>query len=1270
MMRSALPSGLLLLALAGAAQAQPANAPADAGMSAAAKVLLDQANYWRSQNQPENAERALDRLLRVEPDNPDALALQAQIQAEGGNRSAAQATLSRLRSLRPEDPRIAAVEQAMRVGSIDPAGLAEARRLAREGHNAEAIARYQRLFRGSEPPDALAVEYYDVLAGTEGGWDKARTGLGRVVAANPGDARAQLAYAQLLTYHEDTRAEGIQRLSVLAKAPQTATAAAKAWRQALEWLPIDAASIPAYQDWLAQHPNDGVISAKLDQAKNPPQAPADIAAAKRSAAFAALNAGKLNEAEAGFQAVLDANPEDADALGGLGIVRLRQNKAAEARDLLSRAMQADPAHKSRWESALAGASVGEDYAAARAAIQQGRLDAAERQLRAIIARGGDVAGAQAMLADVLSRRGDLSGAEAQYRAVLAHQPNNADAMVGLAQVLGKLGRGEEAENLLDRAQSAGNTRAVGRIRADALRQQAAAVRDPVTKLALLRAAVAAEPADPWTRLDLARALSAAGRKSEARAVMAEATDGPHPSVDALRAGALFAAEDNRPADAAKLVERLPPAARTTDMRALLAQGKLQADIRSATSLGAVSPAAAREKLLTMAAQPDPDGSRGVAIARAFLEMHNPAGAREALATAQAATRSPTPAQRIAYAGMLLQAGDTRGAQILIHSMDGATGLTAQQTADLNRLRAGTAIRTADALNAEGRQADAYDVLEPALARTPDDPDLNMAVARLYARADEPRKALALNQALVSRDPSNLDARQAAVNAAIQVRDWQLAERLVREGLQLSPDDPKAWLMAATLNRARGNDRRALQNLRQAASLRRQEIGADRPLPFTSGQATQSDRASRTAMYQISTFDDTLVPQGGNPFRRNEGAPDNTQLTEAPALLPPPMPRDPMLQDIDKQIASVQQDLAPKLTVGPSFRSRTGTSGLDQLSEASLPTDLVVHPFGRGLMTFTATPTFLSAGDVPGDTKSQQSFGTGALGGRPVPPSQHAEGVGLSLAYQLGWLKADVGVSPIGFQQQNILGGVELSPEIADGVRLRVLGERRSVTDSVLSYAGTQDPATGTHWGGVTRTRGHAQIEFSTQGANFYAGGGYAMLNGLNVESNREYEFGAGGSYPVWHGKTDELRIGLDLVYFAYDKNLRFFTLGQGGYFSPQSYFATVLPVHYTSKSDDLTWSVGASLGYQTYNEHASPVFPNDPGLQSALLAEAATTPGLLTSYPSRSASGLVGGADAAVEYRINDVFRLGGRASYQHAGDWSEATGTLFARYIFSGGSW
>ena len=218
---------------------------------------------------------------------------------------------------------------------------------------------------------------------------------------------------------------------------------------------------------------------------------------------------------------------------------------------------------------------------------------------------------------------------------------------------------------------------------------------------------------------------------------------------------------------------------------------------------------------------------------------------------------------------------------------------------------------------------------------------------------------------------------------------------------------------------------------------------------------------------------------------------------------------------------------------------------------------------------------------------------------------------------------------------------------------------------------TKDPATGTPWGGVTRTRAHAQLEFSVREANFYVGGGYALLDGKNVASNRAYQFGAGGTYPVWQNATDELRLGLDAVYFAYDKNLRFFTLGQGGYFSPQSYIATLFPVRYTSRHDDIMWSVGGSIGYQTYSEKSSPAYPTDVTRQNALVSSVSASPTpVLTSYPSRSASGVVGGVNGKIEYRATDSIALGAQAAYQHAGDWSETTGRIYARYIFDGGSW
>jgi predicted Zn-dependent protease len=1222
-------------------------------MSPAARVLLDQANYWRSQNQLGPANAALDRLLAVEPTNAAGLALKAELAAEQGDRAAARAALARLQQAHPDDPRLSAVAQTMRLGAIDPAGLAEARRLAQTGHNAEAVAQYKRLFQGGDPPPGLALEYYQTLAGTDAGWESARANLARIAAAKPQDAASQLAYAEVLTYRPGTRREGIDRLAALSQNTPQASAAATAWRHALEWLPQDQGSLQAYEQFLSAHPGDERIADLVKEAGNPRQSPDDTAGRQRTAGFEALKAGQLTKAAESFQAALQKKPDDADALGGLGLVRLRQNNGTEARSLLARAIAADPAHKDRWSQALAGASAGEAYAAARALLARGEFAAAERQIRSIIARGGDTVGAQMLLADAQARGGNLPGAETTYRSVLAQQPNNTNALVGLAQLLMKQGRSAEAEPLMARAQAAGDSRAAARIRAEALRQQATSVAEPAARVPLLRSAVTLEPQDPWLRLDYARALEASGRRTEAVRTMSELTSS-NSSIDAIRAAALFAAETNRPEEAAALVARLPAAARTPEMRALLAQGELEREIRNAMSFMATSPSAARGKLLALAAQPDPTGLRGKAIAQALLAVGSPVAAREALATAQAATPVPPPKQRIVYAGVLLQAGDDRGARTLIHSLNGQTGLSAEDTASLNRLRAGVAVREADALNAEGRQAEAYDVLARELARTPADPGLNMALARLYARSEAPRKALEINQELLARDPSNFDARAAAVRAAVEAHDWNRADLLVRDALQLYPNDPRTWLISAEFQRARGNGRRALQDLRRAQDLRQQEIGeygrgtmAVVPAGTKSG-ANVVASPSQIASLQVSP----------NPFRRDRSITGDAASGAS----------DPMAKEIAHQIDALQEDLAPKVTLGPGIRTRTGTSGLDRLSELSAPVELVVRPFGRGKLTFGATPTFLSAGDVPGDPTSQASFGTGAFGNHPAPPSQHAEGIGLSLGYQLDWLKTDVGMSPLGFQQTNVLGGVEASPEIADGVTLRVVGERRAVTDSVLSYAGTEDPATGTQWGGVTRMRGRAQLEFSVHGVDVYAGGGYAKLAGTNVASNTEYELGTGVSYPIWRRAGEELRVGIDLVYFAYDKNLRFFSLGQGGYFSPQSYFAGLIPVHYTAKSDNLTWSLGGSLGYQTYNERSSPVFPNDSGLQSALVAAAASNPGIITVYPGRSASGLVGGVEGSIEYNVGPAFRIGGRGSFQHAGDWSEGKGMLFARYILDGG--
>ena len=233
----------------------------------------------------------------------------------------------------------------------------------------------------------------------------------------------------------------------------------------------------------------------------------------------------------------------------------------------------------------------------------------------------------------------------------------------------------------------------------------------------------------------------------------------------------------------------------------------------------------------------------------------------------------------------------------------------------------------------------------------------------------------------------------------------------------------------------------------------------------------------------------------------------------PAYGAPAAPPDPLTSDIDSNIQSLRQQVAPKVEGGFGFRIRSGEQGLSQLSEEFVPLQATYSP-GIGQLKLNVTPTFLQAGSV--GTNALPRFGSLPLYLRgpntPRPGGQDANGVGLDVGYGWRWISADIGTTPVGFREQNIIGGVELAPRLTQNVTLRVTGERRAVTDSVLSYAGTVDPRTGETWGGVTRTRGHAQLEYGgTDGLNLYGGGGYAGLDGDHVASNQEWEAGLGGS---------------------------------------------------------------------------------------------------------------------------------------------------------------
>ncbi len=1297
---------------------------AAAAHSDAIRVLLDQARYWSGLYQYDKADEALRRALAADPHNADALALEVQSAFDQGNQQMARLALAALQAAQPHDPRISMMLRALQSGPIDQAALAQARSFAADGKPEEAVASYRRIFRGDTPAPNLATEYYQTLAATDSGWEAGCAGLAELLRLNPQNLPAQLGYAELLTYHDETRLEGIQRLEVLVKIVSIADQANKDLRQALTWLPVSADNAPLFARYLVDHPGDTELRQRGQQAKNDTS---NI----RIDGFDAMQAGRFDEAEHDFSQALNINPRDSDSMVGLALVRLHQRRVDDARSLLRQAIDIDPTKADTYQSLVnshggsgsAGSTIDEGVVAARriraayaqvaALTQGGRYADAERLLRGLMDRRPSLANLL-QLADIQTHAGNLPEAETSYRSALAMQPQNAMALGGLASLLTREGNLAEADTLFAQAEASGGGARIGRMRAEALQQQAKKMSDPVARTGLLRAAVAADPSNPWLRLALARGLLAQDRKAEADQVMEAVAAASKPTVEQLQAGIYYYNETHNLQRAEALINRLPAEARTRDMQDIQMHAVLDAELRDARSQGSLD--ATRRRLLQAVSQPDPSGVRGSAIAAELVRLGDKPAAREAIRLAIVASHPVTPAQRLAYAGTLLGAGYPDDAKAVTAALQAAR-LSSAQARLLASLQDNTAVYAADNLNSAGKPAEAYDELVPRLAVNPNSPDLNMALSRIYETNQRSREALAINEALLRRNPDNLAVRRSAIGAALAAGESGRAHELADQTMAAFPDEPETWMAAADVARARNADSLALRDLKIARGLRQRQLATQSdhsaqaepqqpqhgphdaldtpsaiatdakssawvPSAPSSALATRQDAQYVPAPPPASTV--AVVAQvtslglpPSNPFRESTSSAALT-FDEPPAVpgiqsrLARPQPADALMQDIDRSIAAVSEDVAPRLEASLGLRGRSGDDGLGRLLEVMAPVEASYSPNDYGRLTVQVTPTYLYSGKP--SMASAGLFGTNPLAGTSVSPmaasvprSQTAGGVALDVKYAYDIVTADVGSTPVGFQQQNVVGGIGLQTRIADNFVLHLNFDRRAVEDSLLSFAGTRDARSGQKFGGVTLNRLQAKLDGSIGRGYVYANIGAGYLFGENVERNSEVNAGVGFSYPIYQDATREVRVGSDFTYYNYNKNLGGFTVGQGGYFSPQKYFAALFPINYRQRvSSDLVFNIGGSIGFQTFNQKSSPIFPNNAALQSQLIQVSWISSGVATIDQGGHFAGIAGGAHADVDYRLTPHFHIGTSAGFDRTGDFTEGTGLVYARYVFN----
>ncbi|WP_312274138.1 cellulose synthase subunit BcsC-related outer membrane protein [Pseudescherichia sp.] len=1311
-------SGALTLGAVSQAQAAPNDA--------ALKALFDQANYWHEKSHDDLASESLKKVLMVDANNTQALYLMALWAQQNGDLQTAAQWRARLAAVAPADAGLQALDNAKQLAQVPQGQLTLARQQARSGNVPAALATWRSMFNGDTPPPSLAPEYYLTMGSDKSLYPQAVGELQRFVAENPQDNAARVALGKMLTWREETRRDGIALLEPMASGSREAD---DGLRQALLWLGPQAGDERLYDNFLQRHPQDGDVQAYYRK---------NVGGAAKGEGFTALNSGDTGSAKRQFEQVLQTNPEDADALAGLGYIAQRNGDYKAASQYLNRAAsQGGDASAERKTQAEDAAFYGQ-LAEAQQALKEGNVSQA-LALSAPLAQQSGERGTAAKLfrADVLRHNKDYPQAEQALRAVLNDQPQNAAARENLFYVLREQNKSDEAQAMLRTLpaslQAKLQPRIVTGLPGDPIRrqaQQAAAAGNTQQAIAILQQGVSRLPDDPWLRLDLARLLQKSGSGDEASSVMAPAARNGA-GASSLYAAALFASENGAWQQSQTLLSRIAPASQNGQMRDLAQRVNYNLQLATAERyLAQGNNVAAANTLKTLTHRPPESPVDAGKLAKLLAQSGDLSGA---VALVRENLRQGVQGNAGDYADqvtVLNKAGLDNEAQAFLANPELQARSTPTQLAGI---RNGYVINEADQLREQGNYAAAYDKLMRAMQSDPQNTDLMFAMARLYQTGKMNKEAGVVYDYLITRDTDDQAARVGAIDVALAENNVEKAQTLAG-GLR-NDSSADRMLLLARLEEAKGNHQQAMTYLRSARGKLLGMASTNAAATPTIDGVLLADNpfVGNSKMASRSTYgeDNNLPWQVAQTAREPGSTLPGTTRTD----LPMETVQSRTLRQVDEMMQDLQQKTGKWVQGGVEIRGRDGESGTSKLTEAKAPLTWSSSPFGESRFEFTATPITLSAGSASGD--AWRRYGTNPLNnaisnitssidntensadptaanfsdlldynGENLSPmtdaglanlaslydsgrlkalsvsnfkssldnrisasteSQKASGVELAMALSGEQYRVDIGTTPLGQDLSTLVGGVQWSPKLTDYLTLMFKGERRAVTDSLLSYVGMKDAYSGKTWGRVTKNGGSVQLGYDDGDAGFYVnGGGYSYL-GENVASNTSMNASAGVYLRPYHDDFRALQTGLNVSWMDFSKNLSYYTYGQGGYFSPQNYVSVSLPVDFSQKIDNWKLNVGGSVGYQSYSQDSSDYFPTNGEAQDLLKDLYDLGYARDYRYGGSSESGVGYTVRAGVDYNVNKDMTIGGKVGYDTFGNYNESTAGLYFRYMLGG---
>jgi len=358
----------------------------------------------------------------------------------------------------------------------------------------------------------------------------------------------------------------------------------------------------------------------------------------------------------------------------------------------------------------------------------------------------------------------------------------------------------------------------------------------------------------------------------------------------------------------------------------------------------------------------------------------------------------------------------------------------------------------------------------------------------------------------------------------------------------------------------------------------------------------------------------------------------------------------------------QQDL--NVTLQHDYWGSSGTGGYSDL-KAHTTMLQVDAPLSDGRMFFRSDLVNMNAGSFDTDNGTYDpTWGTCAETPCHGSTNQSANGASVAVGWQNKTWAWDIGTTPMGFDVVDVVGSLSYSNDLGP-IGYTLNAHRRPISSSVLAFAGQKDPNTDTTWGGVRATGGGVSMSYDKGEANgIWSSLSADSLTGKNVEDNWRVRWMTGYYYKLINQNNERLTVGVSNMLWHYDKDLSGYSLGQGGYYSPQEYVSFALPVNWRKRTENWSWELGGSVSWSHSKTKDVMRYPlqglipdNEPGRY--------TDKGVMETGSSSSGTGYT--ARAIVERRVTSNWFVGLGVDIQEAKDYTPSHALLYVRYSAAG---